>query len=722
MAISGAASPSGSFGRFQALMKDLHGAVEKRQGKNLTAPQADKIVTELEQLKGAEKLAAGEILKQFLKNDAFSVTDAARESFAKALGVDAASLKPQPSAGGVKRTIAKLGLELAAGATKMDGAKAKELFGALKKESKDVGDFVTQSVRKASQDGEVKLEPEARKELVKEVAQRNHSGAVENLANKFGDDFAKRVPPYLLEMMSSPPLFEELIFILMITLVSDTQKEVLEEQARIQKVVKDDQTVAAEKEAREKLINTGLSKKASAGPVAAGPDVDAAAMAAERHRLGHTQRKLEGFVQAVDASLRDDGRIDNKESKALVEKLERSFKPGHPARELLGEAIGSAITHSTNLRPEVKAAVQPFLDWAIQATGKTEFPKPTAAGSGEPLAEKLMGSDRIEQRLAGFLVDSFFKQNPRAAQAEGAEKQASAVERMKPLVQELVGENQPGQNAQAAPRDAAAVEGAQPKAEGGQVEARVLARFQRIVEANERIKAKSGGRKELDVEGGLQKAIEHVMPNATPEQKAGVSDAVKKAFAALPKDRPANDADVRKSYTTARDSLVATVVDNDPEVKAAAKELIDSSMTDAIRTANDKIKNLEDGGKKKLTKEQKGEILNVQVAVAREEVVQRCRDNGMSEEQAQAFGHVFDRQADALRNRFERTGKIEPENANGAGMESTDPTETNDTRSRQIMFEQLKFKMNMLSEMMQSMSNILNTMHQNAENTIRAIR
>jgi hypothetical protein len=293
---------------------------------------------------------------------------------------------------------------------------------------------------------------------------------------------------------------------------------------------------------------------------------------------------------------------------------------------------------------------------------------------------------------------------------------------MKPLVQELVGENQPGQNAQAAPRDAAAVEGAQPKAEGGQVEARVLARFQRIVEANERIKAKSGGRKELDVEGGLQKAIEHVMPNATPEQKAGVSDAVKKAFAALPKDRPANDADVRKSYTTARDSLVATVVDNDPEVKAAAKELIDSSMTDAIRTANDKIKNLEDGGKKKLTKEQKGEILNVQVAVAREEVVQRCRDNGMSEEQAQAFGHVFDRQADALRNRVERAGKIEPENANGAGMESTDPTETNDTRSRQIMFEQLKFKMNMLSEMMQSMSNILNTMHQNAENTIRAIR
>jgi hypothetical protein len=38
------------------------------------------------------------------------------------------------------------------------------------------------------------------------------------------------------------------------------------------------------------------------------------------------------------------------------------------------------------------------------------------------------------------------------------------------------------------------------------------------------------------------------------------------------------------------------------------------------------------------------------------------------------------------------------------------------------MFEKLKLQMNRLSEMMQAMSNVLNTLHQTAENAIRAIR
>ena len=38
------------------------------------------------------------------------------------------------------------------------------------------------------------------------------------------------------------------------------------------------------------------------------------------------------------------------------------------------------------------------------------------------------------------------------------------------------------------------------------------------------------------------------------------------------------------------------------------------------------------------------------------------------------------------------------------------------------MFETLKLKMTRLSEMMQAMSNILNAVHQTAENAIRSIR
>lgn len=717
MAVSGTAPGSAAFGRFQALMKDLHTSVQQRDGKNLTGSQADRIVGELNQLQDNEKLAAREALKAFLRNDAFSVTDAARESFAAALGVDAATLKPQASASGVKRSIAKLGLEIAAGATKVDAAQLKELFSKLKDTPKEVGDFVTHAVKTGSEDGDIKMsEPEGRKEFVKEVAQRNSSGKLDDLGGRFGDDFAKRVPPYLLDMMSSPPLFEEIIFILMITLVSTTQGEIVDDQARIQQAVDGDTRRANEKEARQKSIQAGLQKKAEAGTTTPkGPEVDAATMSAEKHRLARTKRKLEGFVQAVDASLRDNGKIDANESQALVQKLERSFKEGHPARELLGQAIGTAITH-TNVgeRRNIPEQLKPFLEWAQNVTGLEKFPAPTPSDAKTPLADRLMGSDRIEQRLAGFLVDSFFQGKALRGDAR------DTVARMQPVVQEIVGGLPPGENLAA--QAAQGLEGAAPKSEGGQVEAKVLARFQRLMEENDRIKAESGGHLELDVDAGLAKAIERAMPNATPEEKAAVGNAVKQAFASLPPGRPASEADVRQSYAAARDSLVSSVVDKDPEVQKAIRDLVDSSMAEGISQANGKIKNIEEGGRKKLTKEQKAAVLDEFLAARRHDVVQTGLENGLGRAEAEALGTVFDKGADALRARFARTGKMEPENTNGAGMEATDPAETNDTRSRQIMFEQLKFKMNMLSEMMQSMSNILNTMHSNAETTIRAIR
>ena len=45
---------------------------------------------------------------------------------------------------------------------------------------------------------------------------------------------------------------------------------------------------------------------------------------------------------------------------------------------------------------------------------------------------------------------------------------------------------------------------------------------------------------------------------------------------------------------------------------------------------------------------------------------------------------------------------------------------SHESRSRQIMFETLKLKMTRLSEMMQAMSNILNAVHQTAEDAIRS--
>jgi hypothetical protein len=88
----------------------------------------------------------------------------------------------------------------------------------------------------------------------------------------------------------------------------------------------------------------------------------------------------------------------------------------------------------------------------------------------------------------------------------------------------------------------------------------------------------------------------------------------------------------------------------------------------------------------------------------------------------EALGVSFDHEAGTVRAETQKTGKVTSTEPRGQGTDKVDPTATDESRSRQIMFETLKLKMTRLSEMMQAMSNILNAVHQTAENAIRAIR
>jgi hypothetical protein len=151
--------------------------------------------------------------------------------------------------------------------------------------------------------------------------------------------------------------------------------------------------------------------------------------------------------------------------------------------------------------------------------------------------------------------------------------------------------------------------------------------------------------------------------------------------------------------------------------------VVGGAVEKALQQALGSMENVADSGGTPPDAATKKQMLQEALGKAKEEMfTDAALNGGLDEKQLEMLGKVFDRAGEREMAKLEKTGTVEPKEPLGRGKDKLDPEQTDDTRSRQIMFENLKFKMNMLSEMMQSMSNILNTMHQNAENTIRAIR
>ena len=685
-------SPQG-FQRVNTLLGEVGRSIDPRSHAKTTLSdvEAKRILQAFDKLEPQEKAEAQKALQALMQQDVFTVSDKARTTFAAAFGVDAKNLEPQPKVSAAPiRTVMQQALQALTRPVQIDKKTFEELKAGLKDAPKPIGDFLIAALKSASEDGTIKLEPEARKEFTKEFAARDgNSGAVQFMTNKFGEDFVKKMPPMAFSMLSSPPFFEEILAALMITLVNTTNEEVLREQANIDQVMKTDQKkTAGKKDAQTASIKADLAGDGAATP--APP---------EGGRLASTKGKLEAVVSSIDARMKD-GAISLEDSKAIVQKLER-FHPNDPVTKLVAEAMGTAIEHSGLAANKlIGPRLAPIMDWAKKITGKDTFDKPTGLSSDKPLARALMESDKIEQRLAGFLVDAFIDRAPtRNGGAGGADTPVqTAMAKFKPVLQQLLAEAAPSEVARPAVGAPAAM----------------LEKFQGLV-AN-RDKLPPGA-----VDKTISNTVDNIAKDLPSEQKQALKVAFKSAFDSLPKTGSCSKDDVKSAFEKATGLVIDSVIDSkdtgDVEMKT---ELLDNKLAQATQKAADRIEEAKDRGAA-LTPTQQQDVLAEELGKASQGLIAEAKKGGFDDKQLDALAQTFARQGAGAAKQLADKGKLEPTAPGGMGH-SDDPTASDDTRSRQLMFEKLKFKMNMLSEMMQAMSNVLNTLHQNAENAIRAIR
>lgn len=716
---------SNAFTRFQTVLGEIRTAqgAGTEAGAKIGDGEAQKILEAFGKLEGVEKATAGAAIKSFLQADVFEVTDGARGAFAKALGLDPSELAPQPAATGAKRTVLDHAFKLMSGPHKLDKAAMDEIKAGLKDLPQGLGDFLVHALNVGVADGDLKMDPAARKEHVKEVAERNRDGRLDMLASRFGEKFASNVPPYVLSCLSSPPKFEELVFIFMITFVSQTQNEVMEEQKRIAGIVADDTKRAQVKDERSKAW--GKLPGATGGE--GGGQIDrVVGDPTKRGQAGHverTKRQVEGAIGSIHDAVKNDGRIDAKESKGIVDKLNR-LAPA--VKNLFAQAVGTAIEHSGVLDrgPEIADNVKPIWEWAKKVAGVTSFPKPTEANGAEgSLGKALMKSDRLEMRVAGFIVDSFIDKRSVVKLVRGGEtEQNDSVKKFAPLLDQMLANKAPEElQVRAATPDSKGSEGA------------ILSRLERLADARPKLEAARASIAKQIADGKLPKetklppsfeeavaaTVQRECADLPKDKQEAMKAAVNAALEKLPKDRAATKEEIGAAFAASTGKVADAILDDkDPNVD----KVVGGSIEKALQGAAGSIDNIADVGGAPPSPAQKADILKGALAEQRAQLIDEAKERGLDDKQAAALAKVFDRAGERELAKLAQTGKVEPREPPGAGKDTVDPGQTDDTRSRQIMFENLKFKMNMLSEMMQSMSNILNTMHQNAENTIRAIR
>lgn len=719
-----AVQASNAFTRFQSVLKEVRTAqgAGTEAGAKIGDGEAQKILDAFGKLQGAEKTAGSAALKQLLQADVFEVTDGARGAFAKALGVDPNDLKPQAAASGVKRTVLDHAFKMATGPHKIDKAGMDELKAGMKDMPQGLGDLLTHALNTGVADGDIKMDADARKGFVKEVAERNRDGRLDIVASRFGENLAKHVPPEILSCLSSPPKFEDLIFVFMSAFVLRTQKEVMDDQAKIAGVVDDDRKRAEKQESRGKAFDAlpGV-KEGQAGSI---DRVEGDPT--KRGQVGHverTKRQVEATIGAIHDAVKNDGRIDDKESKGIVDKLNR-LAPA--VKTLFAQAVGTAIEHSGVLDrgPEIAGNVKPMWEWAKKVAGVSSFPKPTEASGAEgSLGKALMKSDRLEMRVAGFIVDSFIDKRSVVRLVRGNEgEQGDSVKKFAPLLDEML---------QAKTPEDMQIRAATPESKG--TEGAVLARLERLAEARPKLEAARAKVAQQIAEGKLPKetelppsfeqavaaTVERECRDLPKDKQEAMKGAVHAALEKLPKDRPATKEEIGAAFTASTGKVADAILDDGDK---NVQHIIGGSIEKALQGAAGSIENVVDAGGAPPSAAQKADILKGALAEQKSQLLDEAKERGLDNKQLEGLARVFDRAAERELKKLEATGKVEPREPSGAGKDSVDPGQTDDTRSRQIMFEKLKFKMNMLSEMMQSMSNILNTMHQNAENTIRAIR
>ncbi len=685
-------SVAGNFAAVQGFFKQVGMAVDPQssRGVQVSVDEAQKIAAAFEAIPDAatKKVVGGALLK-LIQADVFEVpSKTAQALIAKVVGQPTEQLfsardKANLVGGNTARTVAAATLSLLAKTPVLDKGMVDKLVSGLSGLPKEAQNIVHAAVNRATKDGDVKFQPDARPGFTRAYAKAEASseGAVSKMEETFSEK-AQGSFEFFAAQMAASPYFEDRMAALMFTICAKTMKEVDNDLKNLDNVAKKDSDRNSKTGKKGEVAAPVGAGVGATGQIAAGPGVSGT----EAQKL---RTSMEAVVSSATSLRGNDGVITSDEAKALVGKLDKIAPEA--ARQLQAEAMGRAIlaVGGGELTPEM----QPLAAWVESTTGKKLTDIADAKALYElksPLAVAIGGSDKLENKVAAFIIDGAL------GESGGKQKLSAVMNEMKPLFsameREVTGTTVAAERAEA------------PKT--SQHSTDIETRFSRIATA-----AKEGKIPVAQLTSAAKALVDRL---PIGEDKKAIFDGVTSGLTALVGNK---DIDVKSVFSKSVAPLVGSVTKQAPDHAA----LVGGAVDKARNTAAEAAFNTADLGKP-LSKDEALKSLDGHFGTARAELLKEAAAKGFDAPAVEALGVAFDHEAGAVRAETQKTGKITSTEPRGQGTDAVDPTATDESRSRQIMFETLKLKMTRLSEMMQAMSNILNAVHQTAENAIRAIR
>jgi hypothetical protein len=411
--------------------------------------EAKKVIGELNQLDPASKAEVAGALAALMRDEFIQVTDSGRKAFADAMGVNVAALTPKQTAelAGLTaaRTAFAASMQALSKTPQMKGPRMKAIIEGLKEFVPPDGQkLVAAILNQASADGVLKMDTNARKEFRKFVGSLDKTGDSKEARDasdaKRGDAAGAAAAPSAAQgaaaeaehpvtvasakeglnasrtdhgvtafqrALAKGGFFEDILAAFMFDLIQEIQGEVLEKAGEFDrdKAIREDSDRQAQQTQGQSMADLIKRETKKDNPGISDKDVEA--------RVDEAQKALEAVVNSVGAHKNDDGKIDPEEAVRIANKL-GELKP--PVNHLVADAMLNAIGH-TDMHIGA-AAVKPIVDWAVktitEATGQEpdlssvmNNPQVAKGGDDDPVIQGLANSDRLENKIAAFMLSAF---------------------------------------------------------------------------------------------------------------------------------------------------------------------------------------------------------------------------------------------------------------------------------------------------------------------------
>lgn len=416
------AVPNANLGAINRILAEIGRSIgdETDAGGRISDGEASKIVGHLGSLPAAERAEVQTALRELLVADFFTVTPEARKRLAQAFGLEARELEPRERAELIglasARTAFQAGVQAIAKTPQMDRKTMKKLVeGAETYLDRPGQAFLAAVLRNASRDGTLKLDTEARKQFSRWVGGLEHRGLVSDWSKGLDLPGSGRTS-YLSQLVASGMCFEDIVAAFMLHMVGKIRDETQAKMEEIERLDRDEKKQVEKRSSKlddlfksRGLDQPGGENTAPAPGAPEAPKPDPAPALSEAY-VKQTKRHLESVVQSVHAHMAetDDtpGIIDAQEAARIAEKFARLEGP-------VATLIAKAMVNSLRSTPGVYLegdTFRPIVDWAKSKLGDdidlSPLPRRNPGDPTDPVAKQLRSSDKLEDKIASFIVDT----------------------------------------------------------------------------------------------------------------------------------------------------------------------------------------------------------------------------------------------------------------------------------------------------------------------------